>query len=284
MSAERDMKMVYSGIIVAVVLLLIGVILFMRKRKDKTDDKNIKKSKENFSDTFYLSNVTERDVDRITGDKDIVENFPQTTPMNVMYSDANGNLSTTTDLGLQNLTIDKGGALLIGDKFRFNANSDYFKDDEWLRMSNPQNTDYYGGFAAGKLYGKADIMSDGTITVRGGGTISTGGNITAGSMSAGGALTAGSITINGYGDVQQKMIDLYGLIDKLSKRASDLESNANALKVRVDGNDASISALKTDKDAPAGLKSYIDNEIFPALVNNIKNINNRLNVYINTHP
>ena len=34
-----------------------------------------------------------------------VENFPQSTPMNVMYSDASGNLGTTTDLGLQNLTV-----------------------------------------------------------------------------------------------------------------------------------------------------------------------------------
>lgn len=35
----------------------------------------------------------------------IVENYPQPTPMNVMYSDANGNLATTSDLGLQNLTV-----------------------------------------------------------------------------------------------------------------------------------------------------------------------------------
>jgi hypothetical protein len=34
-----------------------------------------------------------------------VENYPQVTPMNVMYSDSNGNLATTTDLGLQNLTV-----------------------------------------------------------------------------------------------------------------------------------------------------------------------------------
>jgi hypothetical protein len=35
----------------------------------------------------------------------IVENYPQTTPMNIMYSDANGNLATSNDLGLQNLTV-----------------------------------------------------------------------------------------------------------------------------------------------------------------------------------
>jgi hypothetical protein len=47
--------------------------------------------------------------------KDIVENYPQSTPMNVMYSDAAGNLGTTTDLGLQNLTVKSdssfGGAV-----------------------------------------------------------------------------------------------------------------------------------------------------------------------------
>lgn len=36
---------------------------------------------------------------------DVVENFPQLAPMNVMYSDTNGNLGTTTDLGVQYLTV-----------------------------------------------------------------------------------------------------------------------------------------------------------------------------------
>jgi microcystin-dependent protein len=97
----------------------------MRKRKDDKRDKNIKdikKSKENFSDTFYLSNVTERDVDGIMSrGSDIVENFPQNTPMNVMYTDANGNLSTTTDLGLQNLTVN-GSISSTGGKIQEGGN------------------------------------------------------------------------------------------------------------------------------------------------------------------
>ena len=40
-----------------------------------------------------------------------VENYPQLTPMNVMYSDNSGNLSTTTDLGLQNLTVISGTSI-----------------------------------------------------------------------------------------------------------------------------------------------------------------------------
>jgi hypothetical protein len=47
----------------------------------------------------------------------VVENFPQSVPMNVMYSDANGNLGTTTDLGLKNLTVSSdtsiGGGVSI---------------------------------------------------------------------------------------------------------------------------------------------------------------------------
>ena len=81
----------------------------------------------------------------------IVENFP-TAPQNVLVSDSNGNLKATTDLGLQNLTVSNNGALLIGDKFRFNSNKDFWADDEWLRMSNKDNTGYYGGFATTKVW------------------------------------------------------------------------------------------------------------------------------------
>jgi microcystin-dependent protein len=58
-----------------------------------------------YGDTLALANLTEEDAQRIGVDY-VVENFPQATPMNVMYSDANGNLATTSDLGLQNLTVN----------------------------------------------------------------------------------------------------------------------------------------------------------------------------------
>jgi hypothetical protein len=123
------------------------------------------------------------------GENNIVENYPQSIPMNVMYSDANGNLGTTTDLGLQNLTVkgdsavtgtltlnntkvSTNGSLVLGNKFRFNANKDAHADDEWLRMMNPENTGYGGGFASDKLYAQSLIRSDGTMSA--GGTISTG--------------------------------------------------------------------------------------------------------------
>lgn len=45
--------------------------------------------------------------------QEIRENFPQPSPMNVMYSDANGNLATSNDLGLKYLTISSDGALVL---------------------------------------------------------------------------------------------------------------------------------------------------------------------------
>jgi hypothetical protein len=81
-------------------------------------------------------------------------------------------LKATSDLGLQFLTISNNGALLIGDKFRFNSNKDNWADDEWLRMSNKDNTGYYGGFATTKvwtqeIYG-APVFKDGNLNVAGG--------------------------------------------------------------------------------------------------------------------
>lgn len=123
-------------------------------------------------------------------DQNIVENFPSA-PQNVLTSDANGNLSVTSDLGLQhlavagnvaaaslaatnvtatnvaatnasatNIKVNKDGAMLIGDKFRFNANKDAWVDDDWLRMMNKDNTGYYGGFAAGKLWSPTVLVGD----------------------------------------------------------------------------------------------------------------------------
>jgi len=170
---------VTTGVVTFAVLSILIIVILMIAKKNKNTPKPTTKESFSFSDTFALSNMSDEDADHIglgTGYRndneeneyqngyEIVENFPQPAPMNVMYSDANGNLATTTDLGLQNLTIAKDGALLIGDKFRFNSNKDAWRDDEWLRMMNPQNTGYGGGLAADKLYGASTIISDGTIS------------------------------------------------------------------------------------------------------------------------
>jgi len=186
---------IVAGAIVFVIVVLI-VIIIAKMRSNSNTPKPTTKEGFNFSDdeTFSLSNLTEEDAYHLqidssddNDDNDIVENFPQPAPMNVMYSDANGNLATTTDLGLQNLTIAKDGALLIGNKFRFNSNKDAWTDDEWLRMMNPENTGY--GLAAGKLYGASTIISDGTISAVK--NISTKGSISAdGAISAAGRISS----------------------------------------------------------------------------------------------
>jgi hypothetical protein len=161
-----------SGIVVVVI---VGVIVFIIKMRG---------SEEAFS---HHSN------------EKIVENFPQSTPMNVMYSDSNGNLGTTTDLGLQNLTISSDGAMLLGNKFRFNGGKDAWKDDDWLRMMNKDNTGYYGGFASGRLY------SEGDTTV------------------------GGNLSINSYGNVKDTLNDLYAKINALSGTVAALSGTVAAL-------------------------------------------------------
>jgi microcystin-dependent protein len=51
------------------------------------------------------SNTPKPTTNTTTKEEFSIENFQQSTPMNVMYSDAAGNLGTTTNLGLQNLTV-----------------------------------------------------------------------------------------------------------------------------------------------------------------------------------
>lgn len=117
MSTIKKNLVLTSCVMIAITALVIFLIV---KRKNNTS------TKEGFSyssnETFTLSNMTEEDANSIglydneyDYENEIVENFPQPAPMNVMYSDANGNLATTTDLGLQNLTV-------TGDA-QFNANT-----------------------------------------------------------------------------------------------------------------------------------------------------------------
>jgi hypothetical protein len=44
--------------------------------------------------------------------------------------------------------------LRLGDKFQLSGVGDSVKDDDWLRLFDVGNRGFYGGFAAGKLWGK----------------------------------------------------------------------------------------------------------------------------------
>ncbi len=116
---------VTTGFVSFAVLSILIIIIVMARRSSNTPKPTTKEGF-SFSDTFALSNMTDEDADHILGtgyqneyedeenqeneyhndneenyyENEIVENFPQPAPMNVMYSDANGNLSTTNDLGL----------------------------------------------------------------------------------------------------------------------------------------------------------------------------------------
>jgi len=245
---------VTTGIVTfAVLSILIIVIVMIKMAKKNTTPKPTMKEGFSFSDTFALSNISDEDADHIglgTGyqneyedneyqnndyENEIVENFPQPAPMNVMYSDANGNLATTTDLGLQNLTIagGKDAALLIGNKFRFNANKDFYGDDKWLRMSNAENTGYAGngadgGFAAQNLYAADNIYAQ-TANIRGNSTV------------AGDAVVGGKLSINGWGNVRDTLSDIYARIDTLIGRVNTVEGRTDTLKGRADTLDAGVA-------------------------------------------
>jgi len=79
------MEIAVIALIIIAFLLAFCVFLMIRNKRDK--------------------NKSDKD--------DIRENFPQSSPMNVMYSDSNGNLATTNDLGLKYLTISSDGALVL---------------------------------------------------------------------------------------------------------------------------------------------------------------------------
>lgn len=96
MSMLKKNKLAISGIVV--VVIIIGVILIVRKSGS--------------AEAFSTSD-----------NKHIVENYPQATPMNVMYSDSNGNLGTTTDLGLQNLTVSSDSQFNGNAQFNGNTNT-----------------------------------------------------------------------------------------------------------------------------------------------------------------
>jgi hypothetical protein len=55
-------------------------------------------------------------------------------------------------LSISETGVVKINTLLLGNKWRFSAVGDYYTSDEWLRMCDPNNKGYSGGFAAGKMW------------------------------------------------------------------------------------------------------------------------------------
>jgi len=106
---------VTTGIVSFAVLSILIIVIVMMMKKNNTPKPTTKEGF-SFSDTFSLSNMTDEDADHIGlgggyENEEIVENFPQPAPMNVMYSDANGNLATTTDLGVEYISVTRDSAV-----------------------------------------------------------------------------------------------------------------------------------------------------------------------------
>jgi len=159
---------VTTGIVSFAVLSILIIIIVLARRKNNTTPKPTTKEGFSFSDTFSLSNMTDYDADHIglgyqneengydyenTYENEIVENFPQPAPMNVMYSDANGNLATTNDLGLQNLSVM--GSILSNKNLQTNRNRVCFSsavdDPNHSIYNNGYNIDGEGGWDGMKM-------------------------------------------------------------------------------------------------------------------------------------
>lgn len=115
---------------IAVVVCIVIIVVILRSRSENySDEEDIKetfeldlknyneKTEHNNTNNNNTNNTNNSDIistfmnlpsigtfEEVTRAGDIIENFPSA-EMNVMYSDANGNLATTRDLGLANLTV-----------------------------------------------------------------------------------------------------------------------------------------------------------------------------------
>lgn len=56
--------------------------------------------------------------------------------------------------------------LYLGKKWSLSGVGDKHADDSWLRLFNTNGTDYYGGFAAGKLWSKTGTVQRSDITLK----------------------------------------------------------------------------------------------------------------------
>lgn len=79
------------------------------------------------------------------------------------YLEVNGDQDITGNLNTGTL---KTSVFLLGDKWRFSAVGDHYANDEWIRMDNISRTDYYGGFAASKLWTTAGQIGSSDLRLK----------------------------------------------------------------------------------------------------------------------
>jgi hypothetical protein len=212
-SSESDKRNIMIAVGVIVVLVIGWMLLSPKKkrynnkqkdRKDIKDDKRVMESftdethRENDESVFSLFNFGDSSND-VEENFETVENFPQTTAMNVLYSDPSGNLGSTSDLGLQNLTVkgesQVGGNLILSG------------DNQWIvhTPDDGRKTMYFAPFKDDK----SDWNWAKNISFSNGGDITATGSVSAaGSVNASGNVNAsGSVTTNrGYAMVNNRNV------------------------------------------------------------------------------
>lgn len=60
----------------------------------------------------------------------------------------------------------KTNVVRLGDKFRLSGVGDGHANDDWLRLFNVDNTNYYGGLAAGRLWSTSGTLSGSDIELK----------------------------------------------------------------------------------------------------------------------
>ena len=173
MSIENDMTMmtmmtmikknpvVTCLVVVVAILVVVVIIMFVKIRQivngNGDGDNNNNSNTPKPTPITPITPIKEEFSSSNDESIQIIENYPQTTPMNIMYSDANGNLAATSDLGLQNLTVNSdssfGGNVGIAGSSKIGGFVDTpslnRNDGDWLRINNQGasvgQTAMYGG-------------------------------------------------------------------------------------------------------------------------------------------
>jgi len=276
---------VTTGVVSFAVLAILIIVIVLARRSNNTP-KPATKEGFSFSDTFSLSNITDEDTDGIglgvgyqneeneeneyqynDYENEIVENFPQPAPMNVMYSDANGNLATTNDLGLQNLSVM--GSILSNKNLQTNRNRVCFSsavdDPNHSIYNNGYNIDGEGGWDGMKMntYLGLDVRTgnaSGAVPATRLSVRDTGISVNGNSSVSGDAVVGGKLSINGCGNVKDTLSDIYARIDTLGSKAIALEKDRDLIKTRA-------SALEAERDLIKDKASALESGL--ARINNI---------------
>jgi len=84
-------------------LLVVLIVLYVKYGKTESKDTYINNQIKYSYSTPYKESYKES--------HEIRENFPQTSPINVLYTDQNGNLGATSDVGINNLSVQTNTTL-----------------------------------------------------------------------------------------------------------------------------------------------------------------------------